>query len=86
MITFIHPATTFADSPPAIVRAADPVAPAAGAAGSSDTSASASSVGRRTTKPPANGGQLAGPAVPGGTNKAPTTTPKPSSFSAPIKK
>jgi hypothetical protein len=85
MITFVHPAMIFAETPPAIVRVADPVAPAAGAAGSSDAGTSAAPSTRRTVKTSANGGQLAGKAVPGGTNKAPTRGKKPGSFSAPAK-
>ena len=85
MIAFIHPALSFQQSPPAVIRAADPVAPAAGAAGSSDAASSAAPTGRGATRSD-NGGQLASKAVPGGTNKAPAQGAKSGSCSAPISK
>ena len=86
MVAVIHPAYAFQQTPPAFVRAADPVAPAAGAAGMSDAASSAAAGGRRAGVASDNGGQLASRAVPGGTNKAPVKGPKPGSFSAPIAK
>ena len=84
MIAYIHPQSSYADSPLTYVQAA-PVAPNAGAAGQSETAKSASP----STRPGVasdNGGQLAGSAVPGGVNHAPVTGPNPSSFSGPVKK
>ncbi len=86
MIAFIHPALSFQQTPPAIVRAADPVAPAAGAAGGSDAASTATPGGRHAAVSSDNGGQLASRAVPGGTNKAPAKGAPSGSFSKPIVK
>lgn len=63
-----------------------PVAPHAGAAGNADAATSAPPTAGRTAPGSDNGGQLAGPAVPGGRNHAPAEGTKPGSFSAPIDK
>ncbi len=84
MIAYIHPQPAFV-SPLTYVQAA-PVAPNAGAAGSSDAGRSAASSTAKSGVASDNGGQLAGPAVPGGVNHAPVTGPTPPSFSGPVKK
>ena len=62
------------------------VAPAAGAPGMSDAARSSAPPAGHVAAASDNGGQLASPNVPGGTNHAPDVGPTPQPFSAPIKK
>lgn len=62
------------------------IAPAAGAAGMSDVARSSAPPAGHVAVASDNGGQLASPNVPGGTNHAPDVGPTPQSFGAPIKK
>ena len=62
------------------------VAPAAGAAGTSEAARSSAPPSGHVAAGSDNGGQLAGPDVPGGTNHAPNVGVTPQPFSAPIKK
>ena len=62
------------------------VAPHAGASGDAAAGTTAAPPAANLAPGSDNGGQLAGQAVPGGTNHAPAATPKAGSFSAPIQK
>ncbi len=75
-----------AGAPPTPPNVGQTIAPAAGAAGMSDVARSSAPPAGHVAAASDNGGQLASPNVPGGTNHAPATGPTPHPFSAPIKK
>lgn len=75
-----------AGAPQTPLNAGQTIAPAAGAARMSDVARSSAPLAGHVAAASDNGGQLASPNVPGGTNHAPDVGPTPHSFSAPIKK